>query len=202
MKATAEEYAFHQRICARDDPIAFAQLAEQLYSPLVQDVYKRAGYSHPLDPVLVEEAVGRALLDYRDQPQRYDPQRMSLHGYLAMAAFRDYQNAQARERRIMNRQVSLFDLSVQEQDFAEVWNLFDEGFNVDDIWKFIDETFPDPVERQMVELIINRERSIEPYARLLRLDGLSDDERQGQVQQVKYRIAKRLRRQIRRRFLS
>ncbi len=41
MKATVEEYDFHQRILARDDPVAFAALAEWLYNPLVQDVRRR-----------------------------------------------------------------------------------------------------------------------------------------------------------------
>ena len=64
MKATIQEFDFHQRILARDDPIAFAALAEWLYNPLVQDVRKRAGID--ADPVLVEEAVGEALLNYHD----------------------------------------------------------------------------------------------------------------------------------------
>src|SRR6266516_3174937 len=34
MKATAEEYDFHQRILARDDPIAFAAFAELFYDSL------------------------------------------------------------------------------------------------------------------------------------------------------------------------
>lgn len=56
MKATIQEYDFHQRILARDDPIAFAALADWLYNPLVQDVRKRAGIN--ADPMLVEEADG------------------------------------------------------------------------------------------------------------------------------------------------
>ena len=58
MQATPQEYQFHQRLCARGDPIAFAELAEWLYDALVQDVRKRAGYQ--ADPVLVEE--GRHLV--------------------------------------------------------------------------------------------------------------------------------------------
>src|SRR5947209_7641315 len=107
MKATAEEYDFHQRILARDDPIAFAACAEFFYDSLVQDVRRRAG-SHA-DPMLVEEAVGEALLDYHDSPTRYDPGRSSLRSYLVMAAHRDFQNASAKEHRVSGHQVSLFD---------------------------------------------------------------------------------------------
>src|SRR5207248_6874504 len=116
MKATVEEYDFHQRMLARDDPIAFAALAEWLYNPLVHDVYKRAGIN--ADPVLVEEAVGQALLDYHDTPERYDPDRGSLRSYLVMVAYRDSQNAHAREHRLMAHQISLFDPALQDQDIG------------------------------------------------------------------------------------
>ena len=103
MKATLQEYDFHQRVLARDDPIAFAALAEWLYKPLVQDVYKRAGVN--ADPMFVEEAVGQALLDYHDTPERYDPKRASLRSYLVMAAYRDFQNARAKEQRVTAQQI-------------------------------------------------------------------------------------------------
>ncbi len=97
MKATPEEYDFHCRILARNDPIAFSMLADYTYGSLVQRVQRRAGKD--ADPVLVEEAVGMALLDYRDAPEHYDPKRMDLQSYLAMMAYHDFQKA-PRERAI------------------------------------------------------------------------------------------------------
>ncbi len=164
MKATAEEYDFHQRILARDDPVAFAALAEWLYNPLVQDVRRRAG-SHA-DPALVEEAVGEALLDYHDHPERYIPNRASLRSYLAMAAHRDFQNAFAKELRVSGRQVSLFDPAFREQDIVGSQEMIDKT------------------------------RSPEPYAQVLGLCHLPYDERIREVRRVKYRITKRLRRGI------
>src|SRR5579863_3368741 len=114
MRATPQEYHYHQRLCARGDPTAFAELAEESYASLVQDVRRRAGsYA---DPMLVEEAVGQALLDYQDKPARYDPNRMNLHNYLIMAAYRDFQNAEAREQRVAKRQIFLSDPAFLEYD--------------------------------------------------------------------------------------
>src|SRR2546422_901630 len=67
MKATAEEYNIHQRILARDDPVAFAALAEWLYYPLVQDVRRRAG-PHA-DPT--EQRVVMLILNKTRSPEPY-----------------------------------------------------------------------------------------------------------------------------------
>ncbi len=194
MKATAEEYDFHQRILARDDPIAFAALAEWLYNPLVQDVRGRAG-THA-DPALVEEAVGEALLDYHDHPERYIPNRAGLRSYLVMAAYRDFQNASAKERRVTGHQVSLFDPALQVQEIAESQETIDSKLHEEILWQLIDEVFPDPIERRIVMLILNKTRSPEPYAQVLGLCDLPYDERIQEVRRVKYRITKRLRRGI------
>ena len=194
MKATAEEYDFHQRILARDDPVAFAALAEWLYNPLVQDVRRRAG-PHA-DPALVEEAVGEALLDYHDHPERYISNRASLRSYLAMAAHRDYQNAFAKELRVSGRQVSLSDPAFRGQDIVGSQEMIDSQLQEEELWQRIDEVFPDPTERRVVMLILNKTRSPEPYAQVLGICHLPYDERIREVRRVKYRITKRLRRGI------
>ncbi|HZU68089.1 MAG TPA: hypothetical protein VFA09_12500 [Ktedonobacteraceae bacterium] len=197
MKATAQEYDFHQRILARDDPVAFAQLAEAFYASLVQDVGRRAGsYA---DSALVEEAVGQALLDYHDKPESYDPARAGLHSYLVMAAYRDFLNARAKEHRTTKRQVSIFDPSFQEQDIAGSLGIADmvEGLlEAEALMQIISQAFPDAIERRIVTLLMNGIRSPEPYARALGLSDQPEDERLKQVQLAKNRITKRLRRHV------
>lgn len=194
MQATPQEYQFHQRLCTRSDPIAFAELADWLYRELVQGVRQRAGYA--ADPILVEEAVGQALLDYRDKPERYDPHRMGLQGYLVMSAYRDFQNARAREERVQLHQVSLFDPSLQEDERVESLENLEEQLDVEELWTIIDNTFPDPVERDIVELIVNHVRSPEPYIQLLQIEHVTGDEQLRQVRLAKYRVARRLRRNL------
>jgi len=197
MKATVEEYDFHQRILARDDPIAFAALAEWLYNPLVEDVRKRAGIN--ADLMLVEEAVGEVLLIYHATPEKYDPSRASLKSYLAMAAYRDFQNAQAKEDRQMKHQISIYDSTFQNEEIAERQGTIDAieyKSQVEELWKLIDEIFPDSTERRIVTLILNKVRSPDPYAQVLGLCDLPYDERLKQIRLVKYRITRRLRRRM------
>ncbi len=197
MKATVEEYDFHQRILARDDPIAFAALAEWLYNPLLEDVRKRAGIN--ADLMLVEEAVGEVLLIYHDTPEKYDPSRASLKSYLAMAAYRDFQNAQAKEDRQMKHQISIYDSTFQNEEIAERQGTIDAieyKLQVEELWKLIDEIFPDSTERRIVTLILNKVRSPDPYAQVLGLCDLPYDERLKQIRLVKYRITRRLRRRM------
>lgn len=192
MKATLQEYDFHLRLCARGDPTAFVELAEWLYYPLILDVQRRAGGN--ADPVLIEEAVGQALLDYHDRPHSYQPARATLQGYLTMVAYRDFQNAQAKEQRLKRGQISLFDPAFQEHGIIGQPDVLADDWEAEDLWAMIDATFPDPVDRQVVELVMNRVRSPEPYATLLQISHLPEDERVRQVQLVKYRVTRRLRR--------
>ena len=194
MKATLQEYHYHRRICARGDPTAFAELAEWLYDTLVQDVRKRAGNN--ADPTFVEEAVGQALLDYHDKPESFDPDRGGLQGYLVMAAYRDFQNARAREQRLTEHQVSIFDPAFRERDIVGSQKRVDEQMDVEELWAIIDATFPDPTERRIVELIVNHVHAPEPYVQLLHLNDLPADQQLRQVKLVKYRIARRLRRNL------
>lgn len=204
MKATLQEYHYHQRMCTRGDPTAFAELAEASYASLVQDVRKRAG-SHA-DPILLEEAVGQALLNYHDNPHRYDPNRMNLHSYLVMAAYRDFQNAEAREQRVAKHQISLFDPAFLEfdimrnQDNVDVTGDIDSDIAASELWTMIEELFPDPTEQRIVELIVDHVRSPEPYAQLLHLQDLSTAEQLRRVRLVKYRITRRLQRNLARRL--
>jgi len=160
----------------------------------VQDVRTRAGYQ--ADPMLVEEAVGQALLDYHDQPHRYDPTRLSLQKYLVMSAYRDFQNASAKEQRVQAHQVSLFDPAFQFDEMIEDIESLDEQLAVDELWAVIDETFPDPADRSIVELIVNHEHAPEPYIRLLQPSDLSRDEQVKLAKRAQYRVARRLRRHL------
>ena len=194
MRASAQEYQLHRRICARDDPTAFVELATWLYDSLVQHTRKRAGKQ--ADPILIEEAVGETLLDYHDHPERYDPHQMTLSNYLVMAAHRDFQNSQARERRVAAHQVSLFDPALQEQDISGGEEPQVSDFSVEDIWHIIDTLFPEEQEQRVVELILRKERSIEPYVEVLCLGDLSYEEQVRQVKLVKYRLTRRMRRNM------
>ncbi|HLW00261.1 MAG TPA: hypothetical protein VKT82_16460 [Ktedonobacterales bacterium] len=204
MKATPEEYAWHQRLLAYDDSTAPAEMAEWLYEALMRETYARVcatavGGVSSVDTALVEEAVGQALLDYLEGPERYDPELASLQRYLVMAAHRDFQNMSQKEAR-QTRSQRYLTLLTPEQEEPD---LIDEQQDIDrviaridaeNLWLQVQAYFPDPIERQIVGLLVDRVRSSQPYVQLLGLTHLSADEQAEAVKRVKDRLARRLRR--------
>ncbi len=198
MKSTQEEYAFHERVLA-GDPVAFSQLAEWLYSDLVRETGSRARSRSGgrVDMDLVEESVGQALLEYNDQPQRYDPEQASMRTYLVMAAYRDYLNAISKEWRHTQRQATLtgegmIDLEIPDgrQELEELLT----RISAEEWWARVEEGISDPIDRQVMVLVMNGVRATDRYARLLGLQTLPVDEQAREVKKAKDRIAKRLRR--------
>ncbi|HYP38993.1 MAG TPA: hypothetical protein VEX13_01410 [Chloroflexia bacterium] len=179
---------------AQGDPTAFAELCEMLYEPLVQDMKRRAG--RDADPDLVEEAVGKALLSYEARPQQYDPNKLSLRGYLVMSANGDYQNAIAKELRRRPRGGLVY-LSDDTRQLADTRRDLEEAVSRLDgaeWWRRVHVAFPNAIEREIISLIIDKVRPTEPYARLLGIEDQPIEEQAAEVKRVKDRITKRLRR--------
>lgn len=198
MKSTQEEYSLHERVLA-GDPIAFSQLAEWLYGDLVRETGSRARNrsGSQVDMDLIEEAVGQALLEYNDRPSRYDPEQAAIRTYLVMAAYRDYLNAVSKEWRHTQRQATLTgegmaDLEIQDgrQELEDLLT----RISAEEWWARVEEDISDPVDRQVMVLVMNGVRATDRYARLLGLEMLPVGEQAREVKKAKDRIAKRLRR--------
>ncbi len=197
MKATPDEYAFHQRMLASDEQEVFEELASSLYHRLVYDVFQRIGNSSPsFNPHMVEEAVGQALLDYNDEPERYDPERSTLRSYLGMMAHSHFRDARKKEQRYADHQVSFSLLSAleMEQQLASSTEEVENAFVVKESLEQLNAAFTDPIERRIVSLIVNRVRSRDPYVRVLNLQHLSEPEQRKEVKRVRERLVKRMRR--------
>lgn len=195
MKATVDEQIFHQRLLGREDPVAFAELAAALYDDVVRRTSARAGPT--ADPVLVEEAVGKAFLDYNDAPERYNPELSSLRTYLIMVAYRDFQKARKREYRRVQRQARHLGKTHIDDDSAAAVDDTEQliiRLRAAEVWPHVSAAFTDPVERQVLSLIINDVRDTSAYAKVLGVGQMSEDEQTQHVNQVKSRVKKRLRR--------
>jgi hypothetical protein len=195
MKATVDEQIFHQRLLGREDPIAFAELAVALYDDVVRRTRARAGPA--ADSVLVEEAVGKAFLDYNDNPERYNPELSSLRTYLTMVAYDDFQKAQKREYRRVQRQARQFDEAYIDDDSAAAVDDTEQliiRLRAAEVWPHVSAAFTDPVERQVLFLIIDDVRETSEYVKVLGVNQMSEDEQTQYVNRVKNRVKKRLRR--------
>lgn len=193
MKATDEEYRYHRRMLDPSDLTAFAAFAEWIYDELV----RRTKIQVPpgADSALVEEAAGSALLEYNDAPHRYDPDANGLLHYLAMAAYRDYLNAAAKERR--RRALPLTNASGADLDIVDDTQAVERLFHqleLEPLLQAIDQAFSNPIDRQVVALLLEGERSYHTYAVVLGITHLPIDTRDVHVKRAKDRIAKRLRR--------
>ena len=195
MRATTDEYAFHQGLLGQENRIVSARLSEELYNQVVRRTLARSGFS--VDPVLVEEAVGQAFLDYFEAPERYDPERASLSTYLVMVAYRSFQKALERENRRSQWQVLHSDVaqvsdnqSVDDNDTEKLIN----RLLALEVWPRIEAAFTDPDEREVLFLIIDGVRDTSVYAGVLDVLHLPLGEQIQYVNKIKNRIKKRLRR--------
>ena len=195
MKATAEEKLFHQRLLRREEPVAFAELAEAFYADVVRQTRVRAGST--ADPALVEEAVGKAFLDYYNHLERYNPELSSLCDYLVMAAYRDFQTVRQRENQRSKRQVLHPDMAHLADDNVATVDDVEQAINrlyAAEVWPHVRAAFTDPIERKVLALIIEGVRDTSVYATILGISQLSEDKQTQHVNRVKNRIKKRLRR--------
>ena len=112
--ATPFELEIHQRLL-RQDRAASGELMEAY----VEQVYRRVRRRYPevRDETLVYDAVVDAMMNYVRRPVQYDPDRLTLLGYLTMAAAGDLKNALERLQR-RPRLVSVDDV----EHHAHAWN--------------------------------------------------------------------------------
>jgi DNA-directed RNA polymerase specialized sigma24 family protein len=194
MKATNEEHSLHQRMVTRNDRTAFEELVNFVYTRLINDIISRAGPR--VDTHLVEEAVGKALLDYRERPDRYNPLQRSLYTHLRIIAHRDFLDAQRKETLPHGiHQVSLSDPAViDELGTVEESEDIESIQAAKDLWALIEPTFRNDRDKKLALLVINRARPFEVYSKLLQIEHLSKAEQQKIVAREKDRITKHLRR--------
>lgn len=183
----------HQRLLA-GDPVAPAELAEELLDALVKELCAR--YPNLRDPDLPVDAATDTLLDYIQRPEQFDPAKRGLRGFLAMAAERDLRNMFARSSRRNKKEISLTSVEVDERSGNKEVEEEKAAMRIDAerMRGQIEELFKDPVDRKLVELVIDNERSTRVFASVLGLEGLSEEEQRKQVKQHKDRIKKRLQR--------
>src|SRR5262249_2403016 len=104
-----EEAVLYRRLVERD-PTAPSDLAERYFEPLFPCL--RANNDPHVADDLLQEAAGDALLPLMKHPEKFDPNKKSLWGFLRMAAQGDSKNLLARERRRHRKQSSLDDVQL------------------------------------------------------------------------------------------
>jgi len=195
----------HQRLLD-GDVTAPAEIAE-LFMPIVINKLSR-GYPN-LDSHLIETAVEDALMNYFGRPEQYDPAKLDLAGYLRMSANGDLLNLLEREKRMTNQQslseyVELFDddteHGVEAQDDFDLESLV--FAHCSPIWQRLADLLPNPVDQEIVLLMMEGERKTSIYADVLEISDCPPKEQARIVKRHKDRIKRTLKRNISRSEVS
>lgn len=151
---------------------------------------------------LVDEAAIDALESYVNRPASYDPAKRSLGGYLRMAAEGDFKNRLTRE---VGREAGSESGFVRLEDDA--WNnIADEGIDsldaIEDehaaaaLLSLAGDVVETDTERTVLRLMLERERGTTVYAMALGLTARSPREQRAEVNRIKDRLTKRLKRRF------
>jgi RNA polymerase sigma-70 factor, ECF subfamily len=188
------ERKLHKRLL-NGDVTASAEIAERLLFSVIRLLRYR--YQDLDDPHLVDMAVHQAFISYFYHPQRYNPAKSSLTTYLLMSADGDLRN-------FIHNHKFLFQLSMdtsngddEEQAIvvADDFDLETEVLNrLSTVWPRLRDYLPDPVEREVVWLMLDNIRETAIYADVLGLQDVPATEQQAIVKRHKDRLRKKLRR--------
>lgn len=189
----------HEQIVRKDNPTAFAQLAELALPHLVSFLQQEF---HQVESHVCETAVIDCLLTYYAAPEKYDPTKLTLFAYLRMAARHDVLNAIDRQNRRKRPLHSLDEPAIQTQLISGVTAESD----IPDLANWIDspnhasrqeilrrfEADLNSSDRQLLLLMLNGVRESEPYAEVLGITAFPLDDQRREVKRAKDRLTKSL----------
>jgi hypothetical protein len=198
--------ALHQRLL-NGDVTAPAEIAE-LFMPVIIGKLHR-GYPALDDPHLVDTAVEDALMNYFARPEQYDPAKLSLAGYLRMSANGDLLNLLKRAKKIQKQQ-SLSEYVELEDGSVEHGVKVQDDFDLEalvlahhsPVWQMLSDLLPDPVDQEIVLMMMECVRETSAYASVLGISDCSPKEQAQVVKRHKDRIKRKLQRNIKRSEVS
>lgn len=202
----AHAHELHHRL-VEGDPLAPSELVGAFSEELVRRVRARAQITN--DDFIVYDAVTDALLAYAQQPTKYNPTKSGLLTYLTMSAYGDYLNMLARERRREKREIPL----EYVEHRLDAGNNLIEDLLIEDVLdtvmeregiltpeerirllQQVSERFPDPQDRQLLNLMLLGERKTAAYSAELGILDSDKNEQRRIVKRHKDRLSKRLKR--------
>lgn len=184
----------HRRLLCRDDKEAPAEFAKLFMEPLRRDL-RSEGFSHDdLDQAAID-----SVQKFIQFPKRYKPGRSGVLSYLVMDARGDLRNLRAREKKFV---------SIDDPDAEQIMEVPDHHQSPEEeliaenseIVQVLDSQLKDPLDRKVLELMKEGVRETRPYAELLGLSDLDEEEQRAEVNRVKDRIRKTLSRSAKMRF--
>lgn len=189
--------ALHARLLAGDDPGVTAEISESFFPILCADL--KLKFSRLPDQHQLLTVAGDALLSYFDNPNKFDPAKGTLLGYL----YRDAYWNVIDKLRVPEKSVELDPTDPEHITRAagsggdpEAQLLNEEAMRLgasSPAMKRMFAVVTDPVDRRLVELMMDRVRETEAYAEVLGIQHLAAEDQAKTVRRHKDRLKKLLR---------
>ncbi|MGH9766425.1 MAG: hypothetical protein ACREAB_03245 [Blastocatellia bacterium] len=192
----------HALLMAGTSATVTGEIAER-FLPLVAGSLKRT-FHNLSDQHLVDTAVEDALIDYFDNPARFDPRRAGLFTYLRLRARSRLLNLMAGQKNLFEKEkvveVEAAETVYQmtEYETADVEQALAQREMDETMWRKLCEIFTDQLDLELVKLMMDGVRETERYAALLGTLDLTADEQASLVKRHKDRLKKTIQRKYRR----
>jgi DNA-directed RNA polymerase specialized sigma24 family protein len=188
----------HARLLGGTSLTVTNEIAEIFMTPVANSLRKEF---HTLaDHHLIDTAVEDALIAYFANPSRFDPGRAGLLTYLRWIAKSRLLNLLAKEKNLsspekvveLEEAKPVYEMTGCDPDDPEDALARRESDDV--TWRKLCEILIDPIDLELVKLMMEGVRETDRYAALLGLSSLSVEERAGQVKRHKDRLKKAIQR--------
>ncbi|MBI1763824.1 MAG: hypothetical protein HYR56_20560 [Acidobacteria bacterium] len=180
----------HQRLRDGRDSRVSAEIAERFLPPLAQLL--RRHFARLPDPQLIESAAIDALLHYFAHPEKFDPAKGSLLGYLRLDATRDLLNLLARQKKVVELQQPLPEYDVLDKAASDPETQL--LAQATPLVRLVRACVTDPVDRELLELMTDGVRETAAYAAVLGIANRPARAQEKLVKRHKDRLKKMLRR--------
>lgn len=191
-KASEGEREIHQLIL-KSDGLALSKLYVLYDKQLTFRLKKRFPKT---SLTLIQEALNEALFGYFKNPFTYDPDKSSLLAFLDLAARRDLLNILQKEKKhTKNKNLDNVELNEDYLEYITEDQSNKEGAlirkeTVSVIEKELNLHFKDIVDVELAKMILGNERETAPFAIVLNIQELPQEEQQKIVKRHKDRIKK------------
>jgi len=197
MSASKSELDLHRRLLEGEET-ASSEICERFLDPLIQDLNQYNRKVADRDSSLIPDAVVEALLNYIDEPGKFDPKRGDLYSYLRMSAEGDLKNLLDKEKRRTRNQENLEgDVEVDRKSRnspLQLVSIPDQEAEKQELREKLRDILQNEKDVEVAEMILDGIRKTEHYADVLSLSDLPIEKQREEVKRTKDRIKKALKR--------
>ena len=182
-----EEMLLHQRLLEHD-PLAYRDVFSLYMEPLARKLEK-GGY----DVDIARDAAIDALLVYRQNPERYDPQRAHPFAYIMGVARYKAMDRRSSQQARVEREKKQGDVELLRRTPKEQMEAMEIYVRVSQLLKRLIETGGlGEQDWAILQLYLTGEGSTEEFARVLRMSSTSKEDRKAKAKQLRDRLMKKL----------